>query len=270
MIRAAVLGKPVHHSLSPLVHGLIYRELDIRCEYGLFEVDVSDAERLIRASFSKPDEEWRGFSLTMPLKEVGFSLPFPIEDRANEARSINTITPKGSFNTDISGFERVFRTEGLEPTEVVIFGNGATARSALIAIDSLKSVSDVTLYRRSKFHDELLPHKRRVPLVVKSMEEFGSEEMNAMTLVISTLPGSSQDSITEKLSGFEGTLIDVSYAPWPSLLANVVPGRVISGLNLLVAQAVDQARIFSGLPFEEDEMYRKVLSSTIASLGSSR
>ena len=98
MIRAAVLGKPITHSLSPLVHGLIYEELGLEHEYTRFELDVTEAITFLREEISKG---WSGFSLTMPLKEVGFALDLPVDELASRARSINTITPPGSFITDI-------------------------------------------------------------------------------------------------------------------------------------------------------------------------
>jgi shikimate dehydrogenase len=269
MIRAAVLGKPVHHSLSPLVHGLIYRELGLEHHYGTFEVDEAEAMKLIEESFSDPKVQWNGFSLTMPLKEVGFSLPLAIDSRAFEARSINTITPGGSFNTDISGLERVLRVEGIESKSAIVLGSGATARSTLIALDSLHSVEQVTLFRRSDHRDAELPLKRRVPVSVKPFSDLSEAVLGRESLIVSTLPGGSQIEISKALSGFSGTLVDFSYSPWPSRLAVVVKGVVISGLSILVSQAVDQAKIFSGADFDADEMYRKVLLSTIESLADS-
>jgi shikimate dehydrogenase len=258
MIRAAVLGKPVHHSLSPLVHGLIYRELGLEHHYGTFEVDEAEAMKLIEESFSDPKVQWNGFSL-----------PLAIDSRAFEARSINTITPGGSFNTDISGLERVLRVEGIESKSAIVLGSGATARSTLIALDSLHSVEQVTLFRRSDHRDAELPLKRRVPVSVKPLSDLGEAVLGRESLIVSTLPGDSQIEISKALSGFSGTLVDFSYSPWPSRLAVVVKGVVISGLSILVSQAVDQAKIFSGADFDADEMYRKVLLSTIESLADS-
>jgi shikimate dehydrogenase len=270
MIKAAVLGKPISHSLSPLVHGLIYQELGIDHSYLRFEVDELEAEALIRRSFSSTDELWNGFSLTMPLKEVGFSLDLPIDAEAREARAINTITPEKCFNTDISGFRRVLLAEHVDFNEIVILGNGATARSALIAVDTLNDVSRITVFRRNSKNDPLLPINRRSSVSVKAIDDLGKRHLGSDVLVISTLPSSAQPSFSERMIGFEGTLVDVSYSPWPSTLAGVVAGSVISGVPLLVAQAVDQARIFSGLSFDLDSIYRSVLLSTVQRITASR
>ena len=266
MIRAAVLGKPIDHSLSPLVHGLIYKELGIEYDYRRIEADEVQARELIESSFAEGSEKWSGFSLTMPLKEVGFSLDLPIDPVALAAHSINTITPRGSFNTDISGLQRVMKVEGVESDSVVLLGNGATARSVLIALEAIGSTSSVTIYRRNQSRDQSLPTSGRVSIQTRSMEELSGVLLNDRQLVISTLPATSQSLISANLVGFSGTLIDFSYAPWPSVLAGVASGRVISGLPILVAQAVDQAVLFSGVEFDRDGMYRTVLLSTVRSI----
>lgn len=270
MIKAAVLGKPIAHSLSPLVHGLIYKELGLTYSYGRFELDEKEAKNFIEDCFSSPDSGWSGFSLTMPLKEVGFELEMEVDSEARIAHSINTITPQGCFNTDVSGLRRVFLHEELKPTEVVILGNGATARSAIVAVQSFLELSYVSVFRRSERRDALLPDSLKFPLKLNHLSNLGTRHLDSDVLVISTLPASTQSEISERLAGFEGTLIDFSYSPWPSVFAGVVKGKVISGLPILVAQAIDQARIFTGLTFDENPLYKSVLLSTAATISSER
>lgn len=273
MIRAAVLGKPVGHSLSPLVHGLIYRELGLEFQYDRMEVDQSQALDLIRKAFAPARSEechmWSGFSLTMPLKEVGFSLNLPIEDRAIQAHSINTITPQGSFNTDITGLIRVLSDESVSADHVVLLGSGATARSALVAVDSLRLSRGITIFRRDASRDHLLPLLKETEVRIKGLAEIAGSFLGSRTLLISTLPALAQESISASIAGFEGTLVDFSYAPWPSTLAGVVKGRIISGLPILVSQAVDQARLFAGLDFDTSSMYRITLLSTATAIANS-
>ena len=263
MIKAAVLGKPIGHSLSPLVHGLIYEHLGIDHRYEKFELDQQEAKGFIKNRFANDEDSWSGFSLTMPLKEIGFELGMEVDSDAFRAHSINTITRQGCFNTDITGLRRVFRIQGVNPPEVIILGSGATARSVLVAIESLEDLSRTSIYRRSDSRDHLLPisSERRVSL--RALSELGDRHIGPEVLLISTLPASAQQEVSPQLVGFEGTLLDISYSPWPSILAGVVEGSVISGLPVLVAQAIDQARLFSGLAFDEDQLYRSILLSTI-------
>lgn len=265
MIRAAVLGHPIEHSLSPMVHGVIYRELGVPFQYEKFDLIEGQA----RDFLSENLPSWNGFSLTMPLKEVGFTLNLAVEDQAHRAHSINTITREGCYNTDIPGLVRVIREEGHTWRDVVLIGAGATARSALVAVESLFPSSNVRVYRRDASRDGLLPELKDASVVVKSFGEWNERLFSPSTLVISTLPSSAQSTISAALAGFEGMLIDFSYAPWPSTLAAVVKGRVISGLPILVSQAVEQAQIFSGVEFDRDAMYRSVLPSTVRLLARS-
>ena len=263
MIRAAVLGKPISHSLSPIVHGLIYEALGIQYQYERYELDVGTAPHFIRNAFDHVEEGWTGFSLTMPLKEIGFDMSREVDPIAIRSHSINTITREGCFNTDVTGLQRVLRMQNVVSDEVIILGNGATARAVLIAIESMANLSRVTVYRRSESRDVLLTGASRYPLVIKDLSELGRRHLGSEVLLVSTLPSIAQLEVSSHLLGFEGTLLDISYAPWPSVLAGVVEGSVISGLPVLVAQAIDQARIFTAMDFDEDELYRSVLISTI-------
>ena len=263
MIRAAVLGIPIEHSLSPLVHTLIYRELGLESDYSRFELDEASAPDFLRRELR---EKWNGFSLTMPLKEVGFKLDIPIADDARRAYSINTITREGCFNTDICGFARVIRLERVDFSHVTILGSGATARSTLLALDSIGYRGDVEVVRRSSERDLLLPAIDGLSLRLRDLFSWDLVDKGESEFVISTIPASAQSSVSLHLSGFEGTLIDFSYQPWPSIIAGVSIGKVISGLKILVSQAVDQAAIFTGEEFDRDQMYGRILSSTAREL----
>lgn len=262
MIRAAVLGKPISHSLSPEVHGAIYQALGLEYEYERIEADEERARALIPRKLADLSRPFTGFSLTMPLKEVGFDLSYPIDPRAMRARAINTVTARGSFNTDITGLERVLTLEQVAADEVVILGNGATARSTILALSVLGKIRRIVVTRRDSSRDRLLPIPDEAPLIISTLADWEHLHLGERTLVISTVPSTAQNSFSPRLEGFEGTLIDFSYAPSPSTLAALVTGKVISGLPLLVSQAVDQARIFSKVDFDEQEMYRKVVQST--------
>jgi shikimate dehydrogenase len=263
MIKAAVLGKPIGHSLSPLVHGNIYRILGLEYEYTRIELDEVSAKEFLLRELSR---DWNGFSLTMPLKEVGLDLGLPIDHLAIRAHAVNTITSDGAFNTDASGLARVLRSDGCSFSEVVIIGNGATARSSLLGLELLGFEGRIKIVRRNPSKDQLLPQIFECHIEKYSFEEEWSSNLVDDCLVISTIPSSAQKEISQILLEFEGSLLDFTYSPWPSTLAGVVSGRVISGLPILVAQAIDQATYFTGMEFDKDEMFSEVLSSTAAFL----
>lgn len=263
MIKAAVLGKPISHSLSPEVHGEIYRSLGLDYDYVRIELDEERARTFLSQELT---QGWNGFSLTMPLKEVGFQLDLPVDEVARRAHSINTITPKGSFNTDASGLARVLRDDAPSFSEVIIIGNGASARSSLLSLELLGFEGEIRVLRRNTSRDALLPQINRCRLALSFLENDWAFDLKEEVLVISTIPSSAQREISRHFLGFEGSLIDFSYSPWPSPLAVAVSGRVISGIPILVAQAIDQAFYFTEIDFDKDEMFSKVLSSTEAIL----
>lgn len=259
MIKAAVLGKPISHSLSPLVHGAIYQVLGLPYEYTRIELDQDSARNFLRQELSR---DWSGFSLTMPLKEVGFNLDLPIDDLALRARSINTLTPAGAFNTDASGLARVLKTEGTSFSKVIIIGNGATARSSLLGLELLGFKGTIAILRRNTLKDQLLPEIEGCELRLISLEDEWGRTLDDQTLLLSTIPSSAQREISEQILGFKGTLLDFTYSPWPSKFAGGAVGKVISGFPILVAQAIDQAYYFTGSEFDRESMYKEILSST--------
>lgn len=262
MIKAAVLGKPVTHSLSPLVHGQIYEKLGLEYSYQRLEHDQFTAVEFIRQALAT--EEWSGFSLTMPLKEVAFSLNLACDSFSVAAHSVNTITKGRGYNTDVSGLVRVLSELEREFESVAIIGSGATARSVMVALEAIKTqgkgMGKLEVFRRSSHGDALLRSASRLDvtfLEIENLKPDGSQQ-----LIISTIPSAAQSSISSQLQGFEGTLLDITYSPWPSTLAGVIKGKVVSGLSLLVAQAVDQAALFTGLDFDREKMFQEIKVST--------
>jgi shikimate dehydrogenase len=168
----------------------------------------------------------------------------------------------------VTGLVRVLEELEIDFEKVVILGSGATARSTLVALQELnesgKKVGRVDIFRRSHSGDLLLKKASKLDMRISSLENFSTERNS--NLVISTIPSTAQSGTSRQLQGFSGTLFDISYSPWPSTFAGVVKGPVVSGLSLLVAQAVDQAAIFTGVNFNRGEMYREVKFSTAREL----
>jgi len=262
MIKAAVLGKPIAHSLSPEVHAQIYERLGVDCDYRRIEMDKSEAIRFFKEIIASKDfSNWNGFSLTMPLKQVAFALDLKIDTRGELTQAVNTITPVGAFNTDVSGFIRVL--DEFDFSAPMIIGNGATARSALLAIKEKNRgmATNALILRRNADGDELL-FRIDSSIAVVAFDQTLEENLSPRTLAISTIPASAQAGLVSFFSGSKIPLLDCSYSPWPTPFAHAFPRGAHSGLGLLVAQAVDQAALFSGLDFDRGEMYRSVLIST--------
>ncbi|MFM5905822.1 MAG: shikimate dehydrogenase [Micrococcales bacterium] len=251
----AVLGSPIEHSKSPVIHSAAYRVLGLDdWQYERFEVRKGG----LRNFMESLDSEWAGFSLTMPLKEEAARFATSLDRAAEATGAVNTLhrTQDGwlGFNTDVFGIVQAIHEAGLQGvSEVLILGSGATATSATAAVKQLAPGANVRFYARNhRTRDELVAFAATLGLRAKSTNRL-VRGLSRADLVISTLPGGAMDAEAERLgrsSRFKpnGALFDVAYQPWPSELAKVwlqSEHQIISGLEMLLWQAIAQLRIFN-------------------------
>lgn len=248
--RAAVLGSPIAHSLSPALHRAAYRSLGLDWEYEAIEVD----EHGIGAFLEQLDGTWAGLSLTMPLKELVIRHLDVVDVIAQDVRSVNTVLPDPSgwrgANTDIAGMVRALREIGVSgsPEEGTILGAGATARSAVAAMAEL-GVKHVTVHaRNSESSRSVAELATRLGLTGRTTDLQPDLRALEAEVVISTLPGDIAEAWVRFASGARGRLLDVSYHPWPTPLAAAWHTHsVASGRDLLLWQAVEQVLLMTGL-----------------------
>jgi shikimate dehydrogenase len=250
--RAAVLGSPIAHSLSPVLHRAAYAELGLaHWSYDRFEVD----EAALPGFVEKLDGSWAGLSLTMPLKRAVIPLLDGISETASSVEAVNTVvlTEDGrrtGDNTDIPGMIAALRERGVEKAEsAAVLGAGATASSALAAL-SLICTGPVTAYVRSAARAaEMRGWGERLGVEVRTADWADAAEAFAAPLVIATTPAGATDDLTARVPDAPGTLFDVLYDPWPTALAarwSERGGAVVGGLDLLVHQAVLQVEQMTG------------------------
>lgn len=271
MLNAAVLGQPVAHSLSPALHTAGYRALGLgQWRYTAHEVG---ADRLV-AWVGERDDSWRGLSLTMPLKEVAFDVAATVSETARVTGAVNTLVRRDDLgwdahNTDVHGIEAALADVRHEGAATVL-GGGATARSALLALAAL-GVERVRLAVRSQARPETLrlAVHAGVPVEVVPLSEWARA---GDRLVVSTLPPSGAEAAVAGLDAAVSTgvgagtglslrgatLMDVVYADWPTPLARAASAAglsVLSGLDMLVHQAAEQFRLFTGEAPPVEAMY---------------
>jgi shikimate dehydrogenase len=256
MPRAAVLGSPISHSLSPRLHAAAYRLLDIDWEYTSIECTAAQ----FPAFFAALDEQWRGLSLTMPLKEVVLDVVPDVSEVARLVRSANTVYRAGveqawrATNTDISGIENAVRELGVGTVGTArVLGAGATARSAVAAIAGLGGTSVVIHARRVEAAEETAAVARSFGLQA-SVRDLQPVAGNC-DLLVSTLPADIAAPWTVVAGADPATaLLDASYHPWPTPLAdawNRYGAPVASGRDMLVWQAVGQVALMTGMDFDD-------------------
>ncbi|MGW7042713.1 shikimate dehydrogenase [Streptomyces avermitilis] len=250
--RAAVLGSPIAHSLSPVLHRAAYAELRLSdWSYDRFDVD----EEALPAFFGTLGPEWAGLSLTMPLKRAVIPLLDEITETAASVEAVNTVvcTRDGrrvGDNTDIPGMVAALRERGIEQVgSAAILGAGATASSALAALARI-CTGEVVAYVRSEARAaEMRQWGERLDIEVRTEDWAQAGEALRAPLVVATTPAGATDALAAAVPERPATLFDVLYDPWPTDLAarwSAYGGAVVSGLDLLVHQAVLQVEQMTG------------------------
>jgi len=251
--KLAVLGSPIAHSKSPALHRAAYGVLGLGWSYEAIQI----SEEELRGFVESRDELWLGLSLTMPLKRAAI----PLLDRSEElvalTGSVNTIrldTVAGGrvvsgYNTDIHGLAQSFRQAGMTALGAVqILGGGATAASAIVAVSLLQASEVTVLVRDVSRASGLVAVGESVGVSVSIMPITALDSLPPAELVISTLPGGTLIEHEFASTTIEHTILfDVAYDPWPSALArswNSAGGKVISGIHMLINQALIQIRLF--------------------------
>lgn len=249
-MKAAVLGSPISHSLSPVLHNAAYKALDLDHTYTAIET----TETALGSFLSKIDSDWLGVSLTMPLKEVVFEFADSCDDLAMQTGAINTLVfgveVKG-FNTDVLGIVDAVSEFGASRISTgVIFGSGATARSALVALHMLGASEIFCVARNESDIQRLASIAHEIDVDFKSCSLEQSNWLQA-EVVVNTTPVGVLDGIAREVFAPNGLLLDVVYNPWPTQLAAswaVTGGSIVSGLSMLLYQAGHQVTLMTGKP----------------------
>lgn len=244
-MKAAVLGSPIEHSKSPVLHRAAYDALGLAWEYERHEVHAGELAGFLRSHAG----EFKGLSLTMPLKDEAFAAAETKDASSYATAACNTLVFDGQlhgYNTDVIGFIEALRYHAVpSATSVCIIGTGATARSAAVAMqqDGVRNIHVVG---------------RRAEALAAFRAWFDGFGGTATThawdappldvdLTISTTTAGATDD--RALPQQPQTLFDVIYAPWPTPYAgrwSAAGHPVLGGVDLLVHQAAEQVLLMTG------------------------
>lgn len=272
--RLAVLGSPIAHSKSPDLHRAAYDALGLDWSYEAVDVTEDGLADFVEGL----GPEWRGLSLTMPLKKAVLPLLAETDRIVEQTGGANTVLLDGDalrgFNTDVAGIVRALQGAGLEDTRFVhILGGGATAASALVAAAELGAERVDVHVRDLTRSGWIEPLANDLGLRVR-IRPFAQADrsLDMPDLVISTLPGGTvTEAVYTDSTRRRSVLFDVAYEPWPTPLARQwesVGGRVVSGLAMLAHQALLQVRVFvSGDPLQPLPDEPDVLAAMLDAVG---
>jgi shikimate dehydrogenase len=248
-----VLGDPIAHSLSPVLHRAGYLALGLDWSYDAHRVPSGGLADFLGGL----GPEWRGLSLTMPLKREALPLVDRLTDRARLAGAVNTLLLEDDGarigdNTDLPGAAAAIRERTSLPlASAAILGGGATAASTGLALAELGVTSIEVLVRDPSRAGETVDALRAHPAGVEvRTRALDAAEAVAADIVVSTIPAAAQtDGLVDRCAGVP-VVFEALYDPWPTPLAAAASdeGRVlVGGLDLLVHQAVIQFELFTGL-----------------------
>ncbi|MGQ0842651.1 MAG: shikimate dehydrogenase [Sporichthyaceae bacterium] len=269
--RAAVLGSPIAHSLSPVLHAAAYREIGLDWTYGAHRVEEDGLAEFV----ADLGPAWAGLSLTMPLKRVALDVCDHLSETARIVGGANTLvfaadgTVQGE-NTDVPGLVNALAEAGVGRVGAAsVIGGGATAASAIAALAQLCNGPVEAFVRSLDRAAPLLPVAAafEVDLRLRSWAEIPAG-LHA-PLVLATTPGGATDAIAADVPSGPGVLFDVAYHPWPTALAQAwekAGGQVVSGLELLVHQAVLQVELMTGMPVPRADVVAAMRNAGLAAL----
>ena len=250
-MRCAVLGSPIAHSLSPAMHRAAYAELGLDWSYDQFDV-TTDA---LPGFLDGLGPEWRGLSLTMPLKRAVMPLADEHDEWSLRTGAANTLVlaqgHRAAANTDVPGARAALEERGLHSVpRAVVLGGGATATSVLLALTGLGCTSARLLVRDPARAEETVaavsahPQAPRLDVgVIDDARSVGAD------LVVSTVPASAQSARLLDALEQVPAVFEVVYDPWPTPLSQAAraSGRVlVTGVDLLAHQAVLQVGLMTG------------------------
>ncbi|MBW3088192.1 shikimate dehydrogenase [Bifidobacterium sp. 82T24] len=273
--RAAVLGSPIAHSLSPLIHNTAYKAMGLEDWF----YDSHDVDEHSLADFiSELDSSWHGLSLTMPLKKAIMPMGEPSNRWAEKLDVANTAVfdwSRGSgmpvirlYNTDVAGINlaltNVLKHGGRTVPEALagngmVIGSGSTAVSAIAALSTMQIQHVTIAARRPEKAHALAPVAQGFGMDVDviAMRQI-VEAVQDMNIVVSTIPAHAADSTAMSLGrlakgSVPGVLLDVVYDPRPSELIQAwrsLGGKAIGGEEMLLYQAIPQIAYMTGTDFD--------------------
>ena len=250
-MRCAVLGDPVAHSLSPLLHRAAYGEYGLEWSYDARLVPAGGLAGFVDGL----GEEWRGLSVTMPLKREAAERADEVSATVSLAGVANTLVhAEGRWlaeNTDVAGAVNALRERWSGPvTQATVLGGGATATSTGLALADLGARRIRLLVRDPVRAEYAAAAVRRHPSAPE-VEVAGLHEDDAVgEVLVSTIPAAAQTAEVVERCAAVPVVFEVVYHPWPTPLAESVgTDRVlVTGLDLLVHQAALQVELFTTHP----------------------
>ena len=254
-----IIGSPIGHTLSPIMHNAAFKELGLNCVYHAFNVEKQNAERAIKGALALG---FGGLNVTIPLKELALQYVNP-DTWSRRIGSINTIDSKGNgYNTDGVGTVRALKEAGVRvrDSSVLMIGAGGAAKS--IAAQLLTEGARVLVANRTKSRAVILAEKmvtENISCGCDDIEPLSLDEVNSVigevqVLINTTSVGmhgiAEGQTIVRAEQMHKGLVVfDIVYNPLETELlkeARKAGCMTIEGVKMLVYQGAASFKIWTG------------------------
>ncbi|MDD3149314.1 MAG: shikimate dehydrogenase [Candidatus Gastranaerophilales bacterium] len=280
MIKLGLLGYPLSHSLSPLMHKAALAKLDIEGEYKLIE---TPPERLFEIVKELKKGGYKGVNVTIPLKVWIIPLLDNVDDFSNQVGAVNTVLVTDDkqlygYNTDVFGFINSIPQKSrihLKGKKAAIFGTGGAARAVIIGLDNI-GISEITFFTRnlenSSDFEKLI--KTKLPHIkINFIENNYFPDLKDISIAINCTPlgmsGHHRDQTPAAKSSIDtlpidAIVYDLVYKPKETVFLEYARKRgliTINGVEMLVLQGAKAFEIWTGKPAPIDTMRKAVLEN---------
>ena len=269
----AIIGSPVSHSLSPIMHNYWFKKYNIDAEYELLDIDKSEIQNVIDKIKNK---EIKGINVTLPYKKSVIPFLSKTINDANETHSVNTVMldEKNNLigeNTDVFGFQAAYLksipNQEKKNKKVLVLGAGGVAPSIILAL--LKSkIHNIALSNRT-YEKSLFLKKNFKNLNIIKWNDF-SKEVNKFDIIINatSLGLNSSNEFDSDFSNFNKNMvyIDTIYNPAETKMIKYFKSNKIrthNGLNMLIYQGQKSFYLWNKINPEVDDELLKLLESKL-------
>jgi len=258
-----LIGKNLGHSISPMIHNMIFQKLNIAGDYRIFEVDNSELSKILKRL---KDLKTVGVNVTIPYKIDIMAYLDEISLEAKNIQAVNTISFKGKstkgFNTDYHGFNKTLKWMGVDVKnkKTVVLGTGGASRAVCqCLIDD--GVSELALVSRSK-HCMLFNGSKTI--TYSQLKSLKNWDIIINATPVGMYPNVTASPVDQQVMKNFNVAIDLIYNPKETQFINMAKElklKYANGLYMLVSQAVSSHEIWQNSKIDEhvvEEIYHEL------------
>lgn len=273
-----VIGHPIRHSLSPLMHNISFEELGLNYIYLPFDVPTSNIKDALKGMLALGI---KGFNVTLPHKEKIIDFLNEVSEEASVVGSVNTIVNESGklhgYNTDVAGILECLNPHKDELTDqtVTVIGAGGASRSVIYTLIRHYKVGKINILNRTEQKAETLKEYFKAKMLYENIKAYELvppdlvDVFKDSKLIVNTtsvgMSPEEDDAATTRADSFtkEQIVFDVVYTPLQTKFLSLAESQgatVINGLKMFVEQGAKSFELWTG-----EEMPRKKIYKTLQS-----